>query len=149
MWLNGALGNYYLNVGVIDASGSTADSTLVGNTNSNDVIIGGNGTNLFWGSMGGNDRFSGGTGCNEYYYLYGDGNDTIDSSSDDDVIRLLNIGYDQISWDDQRMSGDSICMKFTDGGSLTVNTRLDIQVELRDGSRWSADRSNNSWYSRN
>ena len=148
VWLNDALGNYYLNVGVIDASGSTADSTLVGNTNSDDVIIGGNGTNLFWGSMGGNDRFTGGTGYNEYFYLYGDGNDTIDSSSDDDVIKLLNIGADQISWDEQRVSGDSICMKFNDGGSLTVNTRLDIRVELSDGSRWSADRSNGSWYSR-
>ena len=147
VWINGVLGGIYNNVRVLDGSNAMSDETLAGNAFDN-VIVGGSGNNSLWGGGSSNDTLNAGLGYNEYYYLYGDGDDVINDARDDDVIKLLGIGFEDINWSVQRVTSDAISMRFNDGGSLTVNSRSDVQFELKDGSRWSTDRSSGSWYSR-
>ena len=111
------------------------------------MIYGGLGNNSLWGGNGGNDTLYGGLGTNGYYYVYGDGDDVIENARDDEVINLLGIGIGEISW--FNVDSNSIGLRFKDGGSLTVNSHTDVQFELSNGSRWSADRSTGSWYNRN
>ena len=146
IWLNGVLGGIYSNIRVLDGSSATGDATLAGDASSN-VIYGGLGNNSLWGGNGGNDTLYGGLGTNGYYYVYGDGDDVIENARDDEVINLLGIGIGEISW--FNVDSNSIGLRFKDGGSLTVNSHTDVQFELSNGSRWSADRSTGSWYNRN
>ncbi|MBR1580421.1 MAG: hypothetical protein IJ668_07980, partial [Selenomonadaceae bacterium] len=147
VWLNGVLGGIYSGIRVLDGSEATSDATLVGNE-LNNWIVGGSGNNSLWGGGSSNDTLNAGPGYNEYYYVYGDGEDVINNARDDDVIKLLGIGLEDIDQSEQRITGDAIVMRFNDGGSLTVYSRTDVQFEFKDGSRWSADRSSRSWYSR-
>ena len=147
VWINGVLGGIYNNVRVLDGSNAMSDETLAGNAFDN-VIVGGSGNNSLWGGGSSNDTLNAGLGYNEYYYLYGDGDDVINDARDDDVIKLLGIGLEDIDQSEQRITGDAIVMRFNDGGSLTVYSRTDVQFEFKDGSRRSADRSSRSWYSR-
>ena len=146
VWTNGVLGGMYSNIRVVNGSDATADSTLVGDSSSN-VIYGGLGNNSLWGGIGGDDTLVGGLGVNGFYYALGNGNDVVTNARDDDVINLLGIGVGDIAW--FNVDSDSIGLRFNDGGSLTVNSRAEVQFELSGGSRWSANRSDGSWYSRN
>ncbi len=149
IWLNGWDGQLYANVRVLDGTAGWSNETLVGGTNMDNILVGGSGSTSLWGGSGGNDTLNGGLGYNEYYYLYGDGWDEINNARDDDVIRMLNIGDDEIAWESQEVTGNRINVRFNDGGGLTVNSRADVIFEKSDGSRWSVDRASGSWYRRN
>ncbi|MBQ9480184.1 MAG: hypothetical protein IJU71_11610, partial [Selenomonadaceae bacterium] len=95
VWLNGVLGGIYSGIRVLDGSEATADATLVGNE-LNNWIVGGSGNNSLWGGGSSNDTLNAGLGYNEYYYVYGDGDDVINNARDDDVIKLLGIGLEDI-----------------------------------------------------
>ncbi len=148
IWLNGWNGELYANVRVLDGSGAWSNETLVGNTYSDNVLVGGSGATSLWGGTGGNDTLNGGLGYNEYFYLYGDGWDEINNARDDDVIRLLNIGDNEIDWGSMDVTSNRINVRFNDGGGLTVNSRADVIFEKSNGSRWSVDRASGSWYQR-
>ncbi|MCR5833419.1 MAG: hypothetical protein K6G55_02025 [Selenomonadaceae bacterium] len=77
----------FVNIDNIDASKSNATAELVGNSNDN-VIYAGTGETSLWGGSGGNDLLVGGDGEDTFYYVLGDGNDTMDNVGDGDEVIL-------------------------------------------------------------
>jgi len=82
--------------------------------------LAGTGDSSLWGGNGGNDLLVGGAGLNSFFYNYGNGDDTIQGVDENDIIDLTNIGLDDIVDADSAISSDRVELKFTDGGSLTV-----------------------------
>ena len=136
IWLDGSPdGNTPEYVGaftVIDASGSNASAVMAGNDIAN-TIIGGAGNASMWGGSGiVNDVMYGGTGHNEFYFEMYNGNDTIMSANDGDVIHL-GVTLDQIDFDGTNITATGLDIKLTDGSSLTVNSQAEVTLSLDDG----------------
>ncbi|MBR2520395.1 MAG: hypothetical protein IKE46_11525 [Selenomonadaceae bacterium] len=115
----GDVPTFYGDFQVIDARGSNAKAELGGN-NSDNAIYAGTGDASLWGGDGGNDLLVGGAGKNTFFYNFGNGNDAIEGVEDGDVIDLTNITLAEIS--EANISDSGVELKFTDGGSLTVNS---------------------------
>lgn len=64
----------------------------------------------------------GGSGKNNFFYLVGDGNDTISNAQSGDVVELLNVNLSDIdvAGTIENSKGSNIEIKFNDGGSLVV-----------------------------
>ena len=106
-------------------------------------MIGGIFKNSLWGSESGNDLLIGGSGDNEFFYLNGNGNDTIISANDNDLVNLLDISIDDINSTD--IESDTILIRINGGGSLIVIGNSEITFQLNDGTKWTADRNKKIW----
>jgi Ca2+-binding RTX toxin-like protein len=126
---------------VINATGYTGDAVLIGNENDN-VIYGGSGNNSLWGGESGDDTLFGGDGVNEFFYLKGNGDDVISGAKDGDVVKLLDISVDDIKAKYTSIDDDKVVIAMEDGGALTVDGKADVTFELKDGSKWTANRKN-------
>ena len=126
---------------VLDARGFEGDAVLIGNENDN-VIYGGTGNNSLWGGDSGDDTLFGGEGKNEYYYLQGNGDDVIENAKDGDVVKLLNISVGDLEAKYSSVDDDKVVLSMQDGGSLTINGKADVTIELNDGSQWQVNRKN-------
>lgn len=141
---NGVNGNenhteYVGDFAVIDASGSGASVELAGNNAAN-TIIGGSGNASMWGGSGSaNDLMIAGSAHNEYYYEVGNGNDTIQGAKEGDIIHL-GMSLDQIDFDGTTMSAGEISVKFTDGGTLKIDSAADVSFSFDDGTNVKANR---------
>ena len=135
-------GKAYYNVNNIDASGFSKDASIAGADYENDTITGGKGNNSLWGGLGGNDLLKGGEGTNTYFYLFGDGEDTISGAKSGDVIELWNITLDDINFETSTGDSKQITIKFNDGGSLRVtgddltNVNFKLGHEADGNSTW-------------
>ena len=117
---------------VVDARGSNAEVLAAGNDIAN-TIYGGAGNASMWGGSGiVNDVMYGGTGHNEFYFEGYNGNDTIMSANDGDVIQL-GVTLDQIDFDGTNITATGVEIKLTDGSSLTVNSTAEVNIVLDDG----------------
>ncbi|MBR4641989.1 MAG: hypothetical protein IKO74_04620 [Selenomonadaceae bacterium] len=117
---------------VVDARGSNAEVLAAGNEIAN-TIYGGAGNASMWGGSGiVNDVMYGGTGHNEFYFEGYNGNDTIMSANDGDVIQL-GVTLDQIDFDGTNITATGVEIKLTDGSSLTVNSTAEVNIVLDDG----------------
>ncbi|MBR0261035.1 MAG: hypothetical protein IJQ85_04485 [Selenomonadaceae bacterium] len=117
---------------VVDARGSNAEVLIAGNDIAN-TIYGGAGNASMWGGSGiVNDVMYGGTGHNEFYFEAYNGNDTIMSANDGDVIQL-GVTLDQINFDGTNITATGIDIKLNDGSSLTVNSTAEVNIVLDDG----------------
>ena len=124
---------------VIDATGSTAQALMAGNELSN-TIIGGLGTASMWGGEGNaNDLMVAGSGHNEFYYEIGNGNDTIQGANEGDIIHL-GATLDQIDFDGTQMGAGAIVVKFTDGGTLNIESGANVTFSFDDGTAVRANR---------
>ena len=129
---------------VIDARGSNAAVEMAGNNVSN-TIIGGLGNASMWGGAGNaNDVMYGGTAHNEFYYEVGNGNDTIMSANDGDIIHL-GATLDQIDFNNTNISASGIEVTFNDGGKLNVNSGADVTFSFDDGTAVRANRQTNQF----
>ena len=124
---------------VLDARGFAGDAVLIGNENDN-VIYGGTGNNSLWGGESGDDTLFGGDGKNEFYYTQGNGDDVIEGAKDGDVVKLLNISVSDLEAKFSSIDDDKVVLSMQDGGSLTINGKADVTIELNDGSQWKANR---------
>ena len=122
------------------------NATIAGNTAEN-VIIGGAGSNSLWGGAGAeNDTLIGNEeGQTQFFYLQGNGSDVIVSDNENDVVNLLNIGLEEINFDDIEMDESKIAIGMTDNAKLEVNSSKDVAFQLNNGSQWIADRENKTW----
>ena len=143
IWLNGSQGITYSNVNNIDASESTGDNQLAGNSSDNEIRAG-SGNDLLWGGVGGNDTLYGGTGDNTFYYGINEGSDVIYNSVSTDKVDLYNVSFTDIysySFDGSRLrfnmaGGESLVIEGSDGASNFV---------LADRSEYSYNRSTDTW----
>lgn len=122
----GEVPEFYGDIRVIDASKSNAVAELGGNDYDNTIIAGSGDTSL-WGGDGGNDLMVAGTGKDTFFYNRGNGADTINGAKDGDVVDLTNIQLDQILGE---ITDTGVELKFSDGGSLTVNSTAAVEYKV-------------------
>ncbi len=137
----GSYANYYN----LDASQTTNNLLLVGNSKSNSIIAG-SGNSTLWGGNGTeSDTLIGGSGNDTFLYYKNNGNDVIANSSASDVINLANIMLADIG--SIKTSSNSISLKFNNGQTLTVNDSGGDSAKflLGDGSSWKYSHTNSSW----
>jgi len=143
IWLDNSHGKYFSgDIRTLDASTAEGKTSLVGNDLDN-TILAGNGDSSLWGGSGGNDLLVGGTGKNTFFYTNGNGNDTIASAKDGDIVYLSQVTLEQIS--SSNITADAVTLNFKDGGSLQVNSNADITYQLADGSKFSANHAQAVW----
>ena len=124
---------------VIDARGSAAEVEMAGNNVAN-TIYGGLGNASMWGGAGNaNDVMVGGTAHNEYYYEVGNGNDTILSARDGDIVHL-GMSLDQIDFDNTNINSNGIEVTFNDGGKLNIDGSAEVSFSFDDGTAVRANR---------
>ena len=145
IWLNGWDGKSYSGIAVLDADDARGSVILAGNDLENQIYGGENNSSMWGGAGSENDTMHGGDGRNMYFYLYGNGNDVVTDANDDDVINLLNIGLEEINFNDIEMDNNSIKIGMNDGGSIKVNGRADVIFQLNNGVGFKADRSTGGW----
>ena len=144
IWLDGSRGKFFVgDIRTVDASNSDGANELAGNALDN-TIIAGDGDASLWGGNGGNDLLVGGAAKNNFYYVIGDGNDSIDGTNDGDIINLTAT-LEMISA--TNITADSVAINFTDGGSLRINGTADVTCVLADGSKYSANHAQREWIS--
>ena len=115
----------------------TQSEILIGAHNTNNSIASGTGDSSLWGGNGGNDTLVGGDGYNEFFYTVGNGNDLLQNAGSYDLVNLLGVSFSQISG--YSHDSNSTTVHFNDGGSLRVegSSLIDYAIE---GNRY--------WYSR-
>ncbi len=142
IYLNGERGVTYVNINDIDASESTGDNQLVGNSSDNEIHAG-SGNTLLWGG-GGNDSLFGGSGFNTFWYGVNEGHDIIYNSNLDDTINLHNVSLSDIVF--AKEIGDNMLINMADGGSLRiVGQNGASHFNLADGSSYTYDRETHTW----
>ena len=128
--------------GTVDGRGKSQAEIMIGGNNANNQMYAGSGGSSLWGGSGGNDSLVGGDGYDEFFYIAGDGNDTISGAGDNDVVNLAGISLSQISY--ASVSYSAIDIGFTDGGSLKLNSTSATGFRL-EGVTYTANRSTGAW----
>ncbi len=138
-------GKTYNNIKDVDVSGAV-NATIAGNMLEN-YIIGASGDNSLWGGTGGAaDTLVGNAeGQTQFFYLNGNGDDVFITENENDVVNLLNIGLEEINWNDIEMEEDKVAVGMNDGSKFQVNSSADVTFQLNNGSQWVADRENKTW----
>ena len=147
IWLDNSHDTLFFgNIKTLDASAVKGNTSLVGNEFNNTIIAGQGDSSLWGGSSTSNDLLIGGAGKNTFFYLQGDGRDTIQGVNNGDEIILDNITLDQIS--EANITSGGVMINFTDGGSLTIDGTADVTYQLADGSKYSASHERLEWVSK-
>ena len=143
IWLDGSHGKTFSgDIRNLDASTAQGKTSLAGNDLDNRIFAG-QGDASLWGGSGGDDLLVGGAGKNTFYYLQGNGSDTIASAHDGDIVYLSTVTLEQISG--TSITADAVSINFTDGGSLQVNSNANVTYQLADGSKFSANHAQSNW----
>ena len=133
--------NFVGNIKVLDASKVEDSATLSGGANS-EKIFASKGNSSLWGGTGGNDTLIGGSGDDEFFYSFGNGNDIIDSATENDVVNIFNTDLNQIR--KVEATASQIKFQFTDNSNLIINSAENIGFKYQD-KIYQLDRQNNSW----
>ena len=128
--------------GQIDGRGKNQAEIMIGGDNANNQIYAGSGGSSLWGGNGGADTLTGGAGYDEFFYAVGSGNDIIQNAGDDDVVNLLGVSLEQISYAEVNYS--DINIGFTDGGKLQLQGQSATGFKL-EGVTYTANRSTGEW----
>ncbi len=81
----------------MDAAQVEDRTTLVGN-DYNNVLIASKGDSSVWGgNSSSNDTLIGGEGADNFFYTFGNGNDSIHNAAADDTVNLFGVELEQIS----------------------------------------------------
>ena len=143
IWLDGSAEKIFSNILNIDASTSTGENILVGDSNSNQIISG-SGSSSLWGGVGGDDVLTGGAGVDNFFFGKNDGADTIFNASSSDFVNFYDANLsDLISAD---VSENLISATFNTGGTLQINCSENLSpiFKLADGN-FQFNREKNSW----
>lgn len=123
----------FSNITTVDASSSSNNNLLYGDSASNTLIGGAGTTNLWGGESSADDLLIGGTGQNIFRYGSGEGTDTITNAKSSDTLNLYNLQVsDIINFEDY---GDSFKVTFS-SGTLNINNSEIPTANLADGTSW-------------
>ncbi len=128
----------------LDASGLDGDATLVGNENDNVITASQRNSSLWGGRTASNDTLIAGDGRDLFWYERGNGNDVIQGAGENDTVNLYGITLDMISTE---ATDSSVALKFSDGGSLTLDTNDGTTFKVGETS-YVYDKSDSSWKTR-
>lgn len=150
VWLNQEVGANYGNttqffgeIVEIDGSRSSSSAVLVGSKDIDNKITASKGGSTVWGGGISNDTLIGGNGADSFYYMMGNGNDTIQSARANDQVVLNGISMSQIT--STNVSSGAVVLNFSDGGTLTLNTNNGTTFKLGDesGDSYVTDKAGN------
>ena len=142
IWLNNQHGKFFDgDIAVIDATNSAGEILIAGNERNN-TILAGEGDASLWGGDGGNDLLHGGGGRNIFFYLAGNGSDTVTGANDGDAVELIGLTLAQIS--SAEISSGGVTLNFVDGGKLNVNGTAEVDFRI-NGETYAADFTSNTW----
>ena len=145
IWLDGALGQFFVNVFNIDASSATGENILAGNSASN-LIIGGAGTSNMWGGAGStSDTLIGGDGADTFWFGKNDGADVISNSSANDTVFLYDVNLSDITA--AEILENKISLAINTGAQLAINfiDNLSSKIVFADGLSGQFDKTSGSW----
>ena len=131
--------------GNIDGRSMAQAEIFIGADNVSNSIHAGSGGSSLWGGNGGDDTLVGGDGYDEFFYTVGNGNDIIQNAASNDIVNLLGVSLGQIS--DAFVNESAVTLKFVDGGSLRVEGNTNVGYAL-GGLTYAANQSNGTWYTR-
>ena len=131
--------------GEVDLSSHSAFDIIIGANDLANKLIAGSGGSSLWGGNGGDDTLVGGDGYDEFFYTVGNGNDVIKNAASNDIVNLLGVSLGQIS--DALVNESAVTLKFIDGGSLRVEGNTNVGYSL-GGLTYAANQSNGTWYTR-
>ena len=98
---------------------------------------------MWGGDSGSNDVLTGGDATNMFWYGQGEGNDVINNADSNDSVNLYNISLKDIVSFEDFQSGVKLNMS---SSSLTINATETPKVMLADGTSYRYDRSTSTWY---
>ena len=141
--LDGAIGTVYNNIIDIDASSSTGNNTLAGDSNSNQITAG-SGNDSLWGGSG-EDTLIGGEGDDMFFFGKTDGTDIVENASENDTVNLYDVNLEEIT--SAEISNNKISIGLGTGGTLQINglENLSSKFLLADGSTWQYNYNSNAW----
>lgn len=149
VWLNQEVGKNFGNttefigdIKYIDGSNATGNSTLAGSSEIENIITAGKGKTSLWGGGISNDTLVAGKNVDTFFYVRGDGNDTIKGAAEDDIVDLGNITLADIR--SIEVENNSVVLNFTDDGSLSLNTNSGTNFKL-GGQTYYYDKSEGNW----
>ena len=144
IWLDGSQGVAYNNINNIDASQSSGNNQLAGNSEDNEIYCG-NGNDSLWGGMGDdNDVLYGGTGDNTYFYGNNNGNDTIINSVQSDTVNLYDVSLTDIVSAGE--VGQDFVVNMRGGNSLVIQGQQGASnFILSDRTAYNYNRESHSW----
>ncbi len=113
----------------VDGRGRNQAEILIGADHQNNQIFAGNGGSSLWGANGGADTLVGGDGYDEFFFSMGSGGDVIQNAGSNDIVNLLGVTLDQIS--NVYVSQEQVHIEFTSGEFLQVkgNTGVGYRLE--------------------
>ena len=128
-----------------DFSNGNNYEILFGANYENNIIRAGNGGSQLWGGVRGNDELFGGNGADRFIYNFGDGNDNISNTENQDSVLLGNTLIEQISG--AQILDNGVYLTFTDGGSLNISGQIGTFIVEKDDkfTFYSADYQNKTW----
>ena len=150
IWLNKEVGAQYGNttdingdIKYINASNVSGRTTLAGSAEKDNVIYAGKGASSLWGGGASDDSLIGGSGSDTFFYMKGDGNDSIKGATANDTVRLEGgLTLSDITKID--VGNASVALEFSDGGSLTLNSNSGTKFKI-DGATYTYDKSAGEW----
>ena len=145
------------NGSVIDGRSFNELAVIVGGNNARDTIYAGSGDSSLWGGNDGFDTLAGGSGVDMFFYGTNDGDDWIQSASENDVINLYDVTLADIiaaDWASPSARAEEgavfeQAIVFTSGRTLGISNLSSVSptFQLADGSKWQFNRSTTSWQS--
>ena len=140
IWLDSSHGTFFFgNIRTLDASAVEGRTSLAGSV-LDETIIAGHGDSSLWGGNDGNDLLIGGESKNTFFYHLGNGNDTIQGAKEGDIVDLNTMTINQVVGE---IGDGGVVLRFTDGGSLTVDS-TDVEFRINnDGTTYFVD--NGEW----
>ena len=145
LWLDGSQGTLFSNIINIDASNSTGNNTLAGDSNSNQIIAG-QGADSLWGGNGEiSDTLIGGSGEDTFFFGKNEGDDSIENASADDTINLYDVTLNDITSADVTDNTISIVLNTESNLKIKSANNLSSTFQLADGSKWKFDHNSNAW----
>lgn len=149
IWLNQKVGEKFGNktqivgdIKYISAEKAKGSNVLAGSNDINNVIIAGNGFNSLWGGGKSDDSLIAGSGVDTFFYVKGDGKDTVKGASSEDIVDLGNIKMSDIS--SIKVEDNSVLLDFKKGGSLYLDTNSETNFNLQ-GSTYFYNKSVEQW----
>ena len=139
---NTAYGYMASTAGELNGKNYDKYGVIIGADNLSNTIIAGNSGSSLWGGNGSaDDSLIGGSGIDNFFYCYGNGNDTIQNSNSEDVVRLYDVSLSQIA--NATITDSGVTATFDDGNTLTISGQTGSFIV--EGKTYHADYQNKVW----
>ena len=137
------------NVWLDSAYSVDGNATLVGNGYDNAIYAAQGNSSLWGGKSSTNDTLIGNTGSDMFFYGVtggNEGNDTISGITEDDTVNLFGIQLSDIDLNNTTVTNSTITLKFSAGGSLTMdNNGQTFMIHNDTSQRYTYDKENSEW----